>query len=421
MNNIISEVKAVQVLDSRWNPTVRTKLTFENGYSWIATVPSWASTWAHEAIELRDNDKNKYNGKWVLKAVWKVNEMLSTILKRKDFKGYKELDEYLIRTDFTNNKSNIGANAMLWVSMAFCRADAKSRWQKLHEYLGWGNTLPVPMMNILNGWEHATNNVDIQEFMIVPTWAESIADAVEIGSEVTRILKDILIKKWVSTWVGDEGGFASNLKSNEEALQLIMKAIEKGGYEKKVELALDCAASEFYNKETKLYELKWEWKEYTAEELIAYYEKLLSKYPIISIEDGLYEDDILGWKQLTEKLGNKVQLVWDDLFVTNVTRLEQIWVKLQVANSILIKPNQIGTVSETIDAIDMAHKNEMTSVISHRSWESWDTFIADLAVWMNSGQIKTWAPCRGERTEKYNRLIEIEEWELASSKYGIKK
>jgi len=197
MNNIISEVKAVQVLDSRWNPTVRTKLTFENGYSWIATVPSWASTWAHEAIELRDNDKNKYNGKWVLKAVWKVNEMLSTILKRKDFKGYKELDEYLIRTDFTNNKSNIGANAMLWVSMAFCRADAKSRWQKLHEYLGWGNTLPVPMMNILNGWEHATNNVDIQEFMIVPTWAESIADAVEIGSEVTRILKDILIKKWV--------------------------------------------------------------------------------------------------------------------------------------------------------------------------------------------------------------------------------
>jgi enolase len=417
MNNIISEVKAVQVLDSRWNPTVRTKLTFENGYSWIATVPSWASTWAHEAIELRDNDKSKYNGKWVLKAVENVNKFLSTILRNKDFEDYKELDEYLIRTDHTTNKSELGANAMLWVSMAYCRADAKSRWQKLHEYLGWGNTLPVPMMNILNGWEHATNNVDIQEFMIVPTWAESIADAVEIGSEVTRILKDILIKKWVSTWVGDEGGFAPNLKSNEEALQLIMKAIEKGGYEKKVELALDCAASEFYNKETKLYELKWEWKEYTAEELIAYYEKLLSKYPIISIEDGLYEDDILGWKQLTEKLGNKVQLVWDDLFVTNVTRLEQIWVKLQVANSILIKPNQIGTVSETIDAINMAHANNMTSVISHRSWESWDTFIADLAVWMNSGQIKTWAPCRGERTEKYNRLIEIEAWELTKSQY----
>ena len=305
--------------------------------------------------------------------------------------------------------------------MAFSRADAKSKWQKLHEYLGWGNTLPVPMMNILNGWEHAANNIDIQEFMIVPTWAENMADAVEIGSEVTRILKDILVEEWLSTWVGDEGGFAPNLKSNEEALQLIMKAIEKGGYESKVELALDCAASEFYNQKTKRYELKWEWKEYTAEELIGYYEKLLSKYPIISIEDGLYEDDILGWKQLTEKLGNKVQLVWDDLFVTNVTRLELIWIKQKIANSILIKPNQIGTISETIDAINMAHQNNMTAVMSHRSWESWDTFISDFAVWMNTGQIKTWAPCRGERTEKYNRLIEIEGWELTKSQYGIKK
>ena len=288
MKNIISEVKAIQVLDSRWNPTVRTKLTFENWYSWIATVPSWASTGAHEAIELRDNDKSKYNGKSVLKAVWKVNEILSVILQRKDFENFRKLDEYLINVDHTDNKSNLGANAILWVSMAFSRADAKSKWQKLHEYLGWGNTLPVPMMNILNGWEHAANNIDIQEFMIVPTWAENMADAVEIGSEVTRILKDILVEEWLSTWVGDEGGFAPNLKSNEEALQLIMKAIEKGGYESKVELALDCAASEFYNQKTKRYELKWEWKEYTAEELIGYYEKLLSKYPIISIEDGLY-------------------------------------------------------------------------------------------------------------------------------------
>lgn len=417
MNNTINRVEAIEVLDSRGNPTVRTKITLENGNIGVATVPSWASTGAHEAIELRDNNKEMYNGKWVLQAVENVNNTIHQTLQWKHFDNYWELDQTLINLDGTENKSNLGANAILWVSMAYCRADSQSKWQKLHEYLGWWNILPIPMMNILNGGEHATNNVDIQEFMIIPEWAKSIAEAMEIGSGVTQRLKKILIKKWLSTWVGDEGGFAPNLWSNEEALQLIMQAIQETWYEKEVKLALDCAASEFYNKQTWIYELKGEWKNYNAQELVEYYTKLIKKYPIISIEDGLFEDDVSGWKFLTEQLGNQIQLVWDDLFVTNVTRLENLWIQEKIANSILIKPNQIGTVSETIDAINMAHKNGMTSVISHRSWESGDTFIADLAVWTNSGQIKTWAPCRGERTEKYNRLLEIEKWELKDRQY----
>ncbi|WBB31761.1 phosphopyruvate hydratase [Parvimonas micra] len=416
--SLIVEIYAREVLDSRGNPTVEVEVTTENGTVGSAIVPSGASTGVHEAVELRDGDKTRYLGKGTLNAVNNVNEIIAEELIGFDIFDQVGIDRALIQIDGTDNKSKLGANAILGVSMAVARAAAIESDTPLYEYIGGVNakTLPVPMMNILNGGEHADNNVDIQEFMVMPAGACSFKEALRMGTEVFHNLKSVLKSKGYNTAVGDEGGFAPNLNSNEEALKTIMEAIEKAGYVagKDIFLALDVASSEMY--ENGKYNFKGERQIYSSEELVNYYCDLVEKYPIISIEDGLSEDDWDGWKLLTEKIGNKVQLVGDDLFVTNYSRLNT-GIEKGIANSILIKLNQIGTITETLDAIELAKTHGYTCVISHRSGETEDTTIADLAVAVNAGQIKTGSASRTDRICKYNQLLRIEDRLGENSKF----
>ena len=416
--SLIVEIYAREVLDSRGNPTVEVEVTTENGTVGSAIVPSGASTGVHEAVELRDGDKTRYLGKGTLNAVNNVNEIIAEELIGFDVFDQVGIDRALIQIDGTENKSKLGANAILGVSMAVARAAAIESDTPLYEYIGGVNakTLPVPMMNILNGGEHADNNVDIQEFMVMPAGACSFKEALRMGTEVFHNLKSVLKSKGYNTAVGDEGGFAPNLNSNEEALKTIMEAIGKAGYVagKDIFLALDVASSEMY--ENGKYNFKGEGKIYSSEELVNYYCDLVEKYPIISIEDGLSEDDWDGWKLLTEKIGNKVQLVGDDLFVTNYSRLN-MGIEKGIANSILIKLNQIGTITETLDAIELAKTHGYTCVISHRSGETEDTTIADLAVAVKAGQIKTGSASRTDRICKYNQLLRIEDRLGENSKF----
>ncbi|AGE23617.1 enolase [Geobacillus sp. GHH01] len=408
----IIDVYAREVLDSRGNPTVEVEVYTEEGGFGRALVPSGASTGEYEAVELRDGDKNRYLGKGVLKAVENVNEIIAPEIIGLEVTDQVAIDRKLIELDGTENKSKLGANAILGVSLAVARAAADELGLPLYQYLGGFNakTLPVPMMNILNGGAHADNNVDIQEFMIMPVGAESFREALRMGAEIFHSLKAVLKAKGYNTAVGDEGGFAPNLKSNEEALQTIIEAIEKAGYKpgEQVMLAMDVASSELYNKEDGKYHLEGEGVVKTSEEMVAWYEELVSKYPIISIEDGLDENDWEGHKLLTERLGKKVQLVGDDLFVTNTKKLAE-GIEKGVGNSILIKVNQIGTLTETFDAIEMAKRAGYTAVVSHRSGETEDSTIADIAVATNAGQIKTGAPSRTDRVAKYNQLLRIED------------
>ncbi|WP_339060391.1 phosphopyruvate hydratase [Tepidibacillus marianensis] len=419
---IISDVYAREVLDSRGNPTVEVEVVLESGAMGRAIVPSGASTGAHEAVELRDGDKSRYLGKGVLTAVDNVNNVIAPEVVGMDALDQVGIDEYLIELDGTPNKGKLGANAILGVSMAVARAAADALGVPLYAYLGGFNakTLPVPMMNILNGGQHADNNVDIQEFMVMPVGAENFREALRMGAEIFHNLKSVLKAKGLNTAVGDEGGFAPNLSSNEEAIKTIIEAIEKAGYKagQDVFIALDVASSEIY-KDGK-YHLEGEGVVKTTDEMIDFYEDLLNKYPIISIEDGLAEDDWEGWNKLTERLGKKVQLVGDDLFVTNTERLSQ-GIEQGTANSILIKLNQIGTLTETFDAIEMAKRAGFTCVISHRSGETEDTIIADLAVATNVGQIKTGAPSRTDRVSKYNQLLRIEDELAYISRFGGKQ
>ncbi|MCF6344766.1 MAG: phosphopyruvate hydratase [Devosiaceae bacterium] len=405
----IIDIVARQIFDSRGNPTVEVDVTLDDGSFGRAAVPSGASTGAHEAVELRDGGR-EYMGKGVLNAVDNVNTFIFSELEGMDALDQIEIDQAMIELDGTPNKSKLGANAILGVSLAVAKAAAESSMLPLYRYLGGPNAhiMPVPMMNIINGGEHADNPIDIQEFMIMPIGAASIADAIRIGSEIFHTLKKSLSEKGHNTNVGEEGGFAPNLASADEALSFIMNAIEKAGYKagEDVALALDCAASEYYKNGK--YEMKGEGKSLTSEENVAYLADLAARYPIISIEDGMDEDDWEGWKALTKAIGEKVQLVGDDLFVTNSERLSS-GIKMGVANSILVKVNQIGTLSETMQAVDMAHRASYTSVMSHRSGETEDYTIADLAVALNCGQIKTGSLSRSERLSKYNQLIRIEE------------
>lgn len=410
---IITHIQAREVLDSRGNPTVEVEVFTESGAFGRAIVPSGASTGEYEAVELRDGDKSRYLGKGVLAAVDHVNEVIAEeIVDNYSVLDQVVIDKALIELDGTKNKGKLGANAILGVSMAVAHAAADYLDLPLYQYLGGVNAkqLPVPMMNILNGGEHADNNVDIQEFMVMPVGAESFRHGLRMGAEIFHSLKDVLKGKGLNTAVGDEGGFAPNLASNEEALSTIMEAIEKAGYKpgEEVLLAMDVASSEFYDKEANTYRLAGEGITKTSEEMVAWYEELCSKYPIVSIEDGLDENDWAGHKLLTERLGGKVQLVGDDLFVTNTEKLAR-GIDEGVGNSILIKVNQIGTLTETFDAIEMAKRAGYTAVISHRSGESEDTTIADIAVATNAGQIKTGAPSRTDRVAKYNQLLRIED------------
>ena len=406
----IIETFAREILDSRGNPTVEVEVFLEDGTIGHAAVPSGASTGAFEACELRDGDKARYGGKGVLKAVENVNSIIGPAIQGFDATEQAAIDKLMISLDGTDNKSKLGANAILGVSMAVARAAAKSLDLPLYQYLGGFNAkeLPVPMMNILNGGAHADNNVDIQEFMIMPVGAESFTEALRSCAEVYHTLKTVLQGKGLSTGVGDEGGFAPNLESNEEALEVICEAIKAAGYEpgKDFKLAIDAASSEFY-KDGK-YDLAGEGKIKTAEEMVDFYEYLVGKYPIVSIEDGLAEEDWDGWKVLTDRLGKKVQLVGDDLFVTNSKRLAK-GIDMGVANSILVKVNQIGTLTEAFEAMELAKRSGYTCVVSHRSGETEDAIIADIAVAVNAGQIKTGAPARSERVAKYNQLLRIEE------------
>lgn len=408
----IEDVIAREVLDSRGNPTVEVEIHLEDGSMGRAIVPSGASTGIHEAIELRDGDSKRYLGKGTLKAVENVNTEIADALIGYNVFDQVGLDSLLVELDGTYNKARLGANAILGVSMAAADAAANSLGLPLFQYLGGVNAkvLPTPMMNILNGGSHADNTVDFQEFMIMPAGAENFKDAVRMGAEVFHALKAVLKDKGMNTAVGDEGGFAPNLSSNEEAIKVILEAIKEAGYEPGVDIkiAMDVAASEFYDENTKLYTLAGEGKSKTADEMIAMYEELTSKYPIVSIEDGLAEDDWEGWKKLTEKLGKKVQLVGDDLFVTNTDRLAR-GIQEKIGNSILIKVNQIGTITETLDAIEMAKKAGYTAVVSHRSGETEDVTIADLVVAINAGQIKTGSLSRTDRIAKYNQLLRINE------------
>lgn len=412
----MSEITAVfgrEVLDSRGNPTVEVEVRTEDGGTGRACVPSGASTGEHEAIELRDGDKKRYFGKGVLKAVANVNQTLGPSILGVDALDQPEVDSILIEADGTPNKSKLGANAILGVSMAVARAGADAMGLPLWRYLGGAQArvLPTPLMNILNGGTHADNGLEIQEFMIVPTGAKTFRDALRCGAEVFAALKTSLKGKGLTIAVGDEGGFAPRLSSNEEAIKEIMGAIETAGYTpgKDVHLALDCAASEFYDKKTKSY--TFDKKKVSIAELLAIYEGFAEKYPLVSMEDGFAEDDWDGWKQLTDRLGKKMQLVGDDLFVTNTERLAK-GIEAGIANAILVKVNQIGTLTETLDSIRMATAAGYRSVISHRSGETEDTFIADLAVATNAGQIKTGSLSRSDRVAKYNQLLRIE-WELA--------
>lgn len=417
--SVITEVYAREILDSRGNPTVEVEVVLADGTMGRAAVPSGASTGVHEAVELRDGDKRRFLGKGVLKAVENVNDVIAESLIGLDALRQTEIDEMLCRLDGTPNKGKLGANAILGVSMAVAKAAAEYSGMPLYQYLGGvaAKELPVPMMNILNGGQHADNNVDIQEFMVMPVGAKNFAECLRMNVEVYHNLKALLKKKGLATALGDEGGFAPNLQSNEEALKVIVEAIKAAGYKpgKDVVLALDVAASEMYEKGK--YNLKGEGVKKTAEQMVAYYEMLVKKYPIVSIEDGLAEDDWKGWKLLTDKLGKKIQLVGDDLFVTNVDRLAE-GIKKGVANAILIKVNQIGTLTETFNAIEMAKRAGYTCVISHRSGETEDTTLADIAVAVNAGQIKTGAPARTDRVAKYNQLLRIEEDLGPSARYN---
>ncbi len=406
----IYDVRALEVLDSRGNPTVEVEVEVEGRKVGRAIVPSGASTGAHEAVELRDGDKGRYLGKGVLEAAKIVRDVIGPEVIGMDAINQVAIDRMMIALDGTENKSRLGANAMLGISMAVARACATDLGLPLFAYLGGINakTLPVPMMNILNGGKHADNNVDIQEFMVMPVGAASFAEGLRMGAEVYHSLKKVLAGKGLATAVGDEGGFAPNLNSNEEAIQVILVAIEQAGFQagKDVLIALDPASSEFYADGK--YHLTGEQRVYSSSEMVAYYERLVDKYPIISIEDGLAEDDWDGWFKLTEALGKRIQIVGDDLFVTNTKRLAR-GIESRTANSILIKVNQIGTLTETFDAIEMAKRAGYTAVVSHRSGETEDTTIADIAVAVNAGQIKTGAPSRTERVAKYNQLLRIEE------------
>lgn len=415
---IINSVFAREIIDSRGNPTVEVDVLLECGATGRAAVPSGASTGEREAIELRDGDKSRFGGKGVLKAVENVNAKISNALIGQDALNQKTVDQIMIDLDGTENKSNLGANAILGVSMAVAKAAANACGMPLFQYIGGVNAkrLPVPMMNVINGGEHADNNVDIQEFMIVPCGAKSISEAIRMGSETFHALKSVLKEKGLNTAVGDEGGFAPNLESNEEALILIVDAIKKAGYKPgdDIKIAMDPASSEFY-KDGK-YNI--DGKDHTSEELTEYYKSLTEKYPIFSIEDGHDQNDWEGWKKITEVLGDKIQLVGDDLFVTN-TKILARGIKEGIGNSILIKVNQIGSLSETLDAIEMAHKAGYTAVISHRSGETEDTTIADIAVATNAGQIKTGSMSRTDRVAKYNQLLRIEEIVGPSFQYGL--
>ncbi|MDR2835469.1 MAG: phosphopyruvate hydratase [Bacteroidales bacterium] len=408
----ITFIKGRQVLDSRGNPTVEAEVYTSAGAFGKAIVPSGASTGVHEAVELRDADKSRFMGKSVLKAVKNVNTTIFEAIKDMDVDDQMSIDNMMITTDNTPNKGNLGANAILAVSMACAQAAAQEHDLPLFSYLGGvgAKTLPIPMMNILNGGQHADNKIDIQEFMIMPIGAPCFSEAMRMGTEVFHNLKDVLKKAGYSTNVGDEGGFAPNLNSNEEGIEFILKAIEKAGYKpgEDICIALDAAASEFYDNDKKMYVFESNGKKMSSQDMVNYWVEWTSKYPVISIEDGLAEDDWDGWKLLTQKIGQKIQLVGDDLFVTNVLRLER-GIKENIANSILIKLNQIGTVSETIAAIELAKLNSYTSIISHRSGESEDVFIADLAVALNTGLIKTGSASRSDRIAKYNQLLRIEE------------
>jgi len=410
----ISKVSSREILDSRGNPTVEVDVSLSDGSNGRAAVPSGASTGTHEAMELRDGDRSRFLGKGVLRAVTNVTDIIGPAVVGMNAGNQRELDEALINLDGTENKSSLGANSILGVSMATCRAAAASAGVSLFQHLSDGNAtlLPIPMMNILNGGQHADNNVDIQEFMIFPVGAGSFAEALRMGTETFHHLKAVLKSKGLNTSVGDEGGFAPSLSSNEEALEIILEAAEKTGYSigSDLVLALDVAASEIYK--NGIYHLESEGKALSSEELIDYYTSLVKKYPIVSIEDGLAEDDWEGWQKLNTALGSKVQIVGDDLTVTNTVRLQRA-IDEQVMNAILIKLNQVGTVSETINTIRLARKNGLATIVSHRSGETEDTFIADFSVAMGAGQMKTGSASRSERICKYNQLLRIEE-ELGS-------
>lgn len=409
---IITDVYAREILDSRGNPTVEVEVYLEEGFMGRAAVPSGASTGAFEAVELRDGDKDRYLGKGVLKAVDNINMEIAPEIIGLDSEDQIGIDAILCEIDGTENKGRLGANALLGVSMAVAKATAESLGMPLYRYIGGVNSkqLPVPMMNIVNGGSHADNNVDFQEFMVMPVGATTFAEALRMCAEVFHNLKKVLKDEGLNTAVGDEGGFAPDLKSNEDALMYICRAIENSGYKlhDDFKIAMDPASTEFYNPETKKYELKGEGRELTSKEMIEYYAYLIDKYPIISIEDGLSEEDWEGFKLKTEMLGDKLQIVGDDLFVTNTKRLER-GIENSTANAILVKVNQIGTLTETLNAIEMAQKAGYTAIISHRSGETEDTTIADIAVATNAGQIKTGAPSRTDRVAKYNQLLRIED------------
>lgn len=415
----IANIVARQILDSRGNPTLEVDVITNGGVMGRAAVPSGASTGIHEAVELRDGDKNVYMGKGVLNAVNNVNTVLNDALKGQYIMDQVALDNYMLSIDGTANKSKLGANAILGVSLAIAKAAAQTAGLPLYRYIGGvgANTLPVPMMNILNGGSHADNKIDIQEFMVMPFGASTFAEGLQMGTEIFHNLKSVLKSKGHNTNVGDEGGFAPNLGSNEEAIEFVLEAIDKAGFKagEDVHIALDAAASEFYNKETEKYVFESTGDERTAAEMVDFWTEWRNKYPIVSIEDGLDEDDWTGWKALTDAIGDRTQIVGDDLFVTNTKRLAK-GIETGTANSILVKVNQIGSLSETIDAVNMATKNSYTSVMSHRSGETEDTTIADLAVALNTGQIKTGSASRSDRIAKYNQLLRIED-ELAGMAY----
>ncbi|MBN8578094.1 MAG: phosphopyruvate hydratase [Cyclobacteriaceae bacterium] len=418
--SLIEGIHARQILDSRGNPTIEVDVVTESGAFGRAAVPSGASTGTHEAVELRDGDKKKYLGKGVLKAVDNVNNKIATEIVGLDVFDQNLIDKVMIELDGTTNKGKLGANAILGTSLAVAKAAAMEAGQSLYRYIGGvnANTLPVPMMNILNGGSHADNSIDFQEFMVMPVKADTFSEALRMGTEVFHTLKKVLHDKGFSTNVGDEGGFAPNIKSNEEAIEIVLQAIEKAGFKPGADMfiAMDAASSEFYDAKTKTYTFKKsDGKKLKSDEMVEYWAKWAKKYPIISIEDGMGEEDWDGWKKLTDKIGDKVQLVGDDLFVTNVEFLQK-GIDMGVANSILVKVNQIGSLTETINAVNLAKRNSYKSIMSHRSGETEDSTIADLAVALNTGQIKTGSASRSDRMAKYNQLLRIEE-ELGETAY----
>jgi enolase len=411
--SVIQSIHARQILDSRGNPTVEVDVFTDDGAFGRAAVPSGASTGVHEAVELRDEDKNVYMGKGVLKAVANVNDVIASELVGFDVFEQNQIDNLMISLDGTKNKSKLGANAILGVSLAVAKAAAMEAGQPLFRYIGGvnANTLPVPMMNILNGGSHADNAIDFQEFMVMPVGAETFAESLRMGTQIFHHLKSVLKSKGLSTNVGDEGGFAPNLRSNVEAIEVVLQAIEKAGFRpgEDVFIAMDAASSEFYDEERGLYVFKKSTgDELTSQQMSDYWKDWVSKYPINSIEDGMHEDDWNGWKMMTDAVGDKIQIVGDDLFVTNVERL-QTGIDKQIANALLVKVNQIGSLTETINAVDLCHRNKYKSVMSHRSGETEDSTIADLAVALNTGQIKTGSASRSDRMAKYNQLLRIEE------------